>query len=144
MFKNYFKTAVRNLWKNKVFSFINILGLALGLACSMLIMLWVNDEYGVDAFHKNEKQLYSILERQYYDGKIDAVYSTPGLMADELKKNLPEVQYATGYAKTNTNTFEANDKIIKEAGNYAGPDFFKMFSYKMLQGNAQTVLNMPN
>ncbi len=144
MFKNYLKTGFRSLRKNKIFSLINILGLALGLACSMLIMLWVNDEYSVDAFYKNDKQLYAIFERQYYDGKIDALYSTPGLMAGELKRVLPEVEFATGYAKTNTNTFEAKDKIIKEAGNYAGVDFFKMFSYKMLEGNAQTALNAPN
>ena len=62
MFKNYLKTAFRNLWKNKVFSLINIMGLALGLACSLLIMLWVNDEYNVDAFHKNGSRLYSVFE----------------------------------------------------------------------------------
>jgi putative ABC transport system permease protein len=143
MFSNYIKTAFRNLKKKKVFSTINILGLALGLACSMLIMLWVNDEYRMDRFHKNNDRLYSIVEKQYYDGKIDAVYATPGLMADELKRVLPEIQYATGYAKTNANTFEAENKIIKEAGNYAGADFFRMFSYPLLQGSAETALNTP-
>ncbi len=63
MFKNYLKIAFRNLWKNKAFSLINIMGLALGLTCSLLIMLWVNDEYNVDAFHKNDSQLYSVFER---------------------------------------------------------------------------------
>jgi len=76
MFKNYFKTALRNLWKNKAFSVINILGLALGLACSLLIMLWVNDEYNVDAFHKNGSQLYSVYERQNHDGIIKAFHGT--------------------------------------------------------------------
>src|SRR5213592_3890912 len=98
MFKNYFKTAFRNLWRNKAFSLINIMGLALGLACSLLIMLWVNDEYNVDAFHKNGSQLYSVFERQYRDGQIDAGYYTPGIMADEMKRVFPEVQYATNYA----------------------------------------------
>ena len=64
MFRNYFKAAIRNLWKNKTFSFINITGLALGLACSLIIMLWVNDEYQVDGFHKNGDRLYSIYEKQ--------------------------------------------------------------------------------
>lgn len=141
MIRNYLKTGIRNLWKNKVFSGINVLGLALGIACSMLIMLWVNDEYSVDAFHKNKKQLYAVFERQYYDGKIEATYSTPGIMADELKKVLPGVQYASGYAKTTSNTFQANEKIIKESGNYAGADFFNMFSYKLLEGSAQSALN---
>ncbi len=120
MFKNYFKTALRNLWKNKAFSFINVMGLALGLACSLLIMLWVNDEYKVDSFHKNGSQLYSIYEKQYRDGSIDAFFGSPGVLADEMKRVLPEVQYATNYAWDELSTFEANNKIIKENGNHAG------------------------
>src|SRR5215204_2584537 len=100
MFRNYLKTAIRNLWKSKVFSFINIIGLALGLTCSLLIMLWVSDESKVDAFHKNGSRLLS--------------------------------------------TFEANNKILKQEGNYAGQDFFKMFSYPLLQGNAATALLAPS
>ena len=133
---------MRNLRKNKTYSLLNILGLALGIACSLLIFLWVQNELKIDAFHKNNNQLYTIFEKQFYDGKTEATYSTPGVMADELKRVLPGVQYASGYAKTNTNTFEANGKIIKEAGNYAGADFFKMFSYQLLQGDAQTALNI--
>ena len=98
MFKNYLKAAFRNLWKNKVFSVINIMGLALGLECSLLIMLWVNNEYNVDAFHKNGKQLYSIYEKQYRNNDISAFYGGPGMMADEMKRVLPEVQYVTNYS----------------------------------------------
>src|SRR6476620_9823220 len=95
MFKNYFKTAVRNLWRNKAFSAINIMGLALGLACSLVIMLWVNDEYNVDAFHKNGAHLYSVYEKQFRDDDVSAFHGTPGVLADEMKRVLPEVQYAT-------------------------------------------------
>jgi ABC-type antimicrobial peptide transport system permease subunit len=143
MFKNYFKIAFRNLWKNKAFSFINVMGLAFGLACSLLIMLWVNDEYKVDAFHKNGSQIYSVFERQYRDGRVDAFHGTPGILADEMKKVLPEIQYATNYAWNELSTFEANNKIIKEEGNYAGQDFFKIFSYPVLEGNAATALITP-
>lgn len=143
MFKNYLKTAIRNIWKNKVFSFINIMGLALGLACSLIIMLWVNDEYGVDRFHKNGRQLYSVYEKQYRDGGVFAFFGGPGVMADEMKKVLPEVQYATNYAWTDLSTFEANNKIMKKEGNHAGQDFFKMFSYKLLEGNAINALQNP-
>lgn len=143
MIKNYFKITWRNLFRNKAFSLINIMGLALGLACSLLIMLWVNDEYEVDAFHKNKIQLYSVFERRYNDGKINAGYATQGLMADEMKRVFPEVQYATGNAWSQQSTFEANNKIIKEEGNFAGQDFFKMFSYSLLQGNAITALQTP-
>ena len=63
--------------KNKLFSSINILGLALGIACSLLIILWVQDEKRIDAFHTNSKYLYSIYERQYYDGKISTNHQSP-------------------------------------------------------------------
>ena len=143
MFKNYLKIAFRNISKNKTFSFINIMGLALGLTCSLLIMLWVKDEYSVDAFHKNGSQLYSVIERQYRDGQIDAFYGGPGILADEMKTVLPEVQYATNYAWNELSTFEANNKIIKENGNHAGADFFKMFTYPLIQGDAATALQTP-
>jgi putative ABC transport system permease protein len=144
MFKNYLKTAFRNLWKNKSFSLINIMGLALGLACSLLIMLWVNDEYNVDAFHKNGSRLYSVIERQYRDGQVNAFHGGPGIMADEMKRVLPEVQYATNYAWNELSTFEANNKIIKQHGNNGGQDFFKMFSFPLLEGNAITALQTPS
>ncbi len=143
MFKNYLKTAFRNLWKSKVFSAINVMGLALGLACSLLIILWVNDEYNMDAFHKNGSRLFSVFERQYRDGQVDAFHGSPGVLADELKRVMPEVQYATNYAWNELSTFEANGKIIKEDGNHSGPDFFKMFTYPLLEGNANAVLQSP-
>ena len=98
MFKNYLKTAWRNLWRNKFFSVIKLSGLALGIACSLVIMLWVNDEQSIDAFHKNGPQLYSFFERRYNDGQISGGYATQGLMADELKRVFPEIEYATGNA----------------------------------------------
>lgn len=144
MFKNYLKTALRNLWKSKVFSFINIMGLALGLSCSLLIMLWVNDEYNVDAFHKNGSQLYSVYEKQYRDDGVSAFFGSPGVMADEMKRVLPEVEYATNSSWDQLSAFEANNKIIKENGKYAGVDFFKMFSYPLLEGSAITALQNPD
>ena len=147
MIKNYFKIAWRNLVRNKAFSAINILGLALGMACSLLIMLWVQDERSVDGFHANGKQLYQVYERNYYDGKVDAGYPTQGLLAEELKRVIPEVQYASGFeyaAAPGTKIhFEAGEKINKMGGMFAGADFFSMFSYPLLQGNAATALNVP-
>jgi putative ABC transport system permease protein len=146
MFKNYLKTAWRNLVRNKGFSAINIFGLALGLACSLVIILWVNDEKGIDAFHKNNKYLYQVYERNYFDGKIEASYSTQGLLAEELKRVVPEIEYSTGfeYASPGGNsTFEAGTKVTKLNGMFAGEDVFKMFSYPLLQGSATAALNEP-
>jgi len=148
MVKNYFKTAWRNLLRNKAFSTINISGLALGLTCSLLIILWVQDERSIDGFHKNGKQLYQVYERNFFDGKISADYPTQGLLAGELKRVIPEIQYASGYeyasAPGTLSTFEANNKVNKMAGLYAGEDFFSMFSYPLLQGTPANALNTPN
>ncbi|MEO6731411.1 MAG: ABC transporter permease [Ferruginibacter sp.] len=145
MLQNYFKTAWRNIIRNKAFSGINILGLALGMACSLLILLWVQDERSVDNFHANGKQLFHVYERNYFDGKIEASYLTQGQLAAELKRTIPEVEYATSLEQKAPypNTFEAEGKIIKMDGTYAGPDFFKMFSYPLLQGKIETALNIP-
>lgn len=147
MIRNYFKTAWRNLLRNKGFSVINISGLALGLTCSLLIILWIRDERSVDGFHKNGRQLYQVYERNYYDGKIDAGYPTQGLLAEELKKVIPEIQFATGFeyasAPGTLSTFEANNKVNKMGGLYAGADFFSMFSYPLVQGTPQAALNSP-
>ncbi len=147
MLKNYFKIAWRNLIRNKAFSAINISGLALGMACSLLIMLWVQDERGVDGFHANGQQLYHVYERTRHDGKTDAGYSTQGLLAEELKRVIPEIEYASGLenaAPSGTrNNFEAAGKINKMMGAYAGTDFFTMFTYPLLQGKATTALVSP-
>ncbi len=148
MFKNYFKTAWRNITRNKVFSVINIIGLAGGLACSLLIFLWIQDERSVDAFHKNGDRLFQVYERNFFDGKAEASYTTQGLLAEELKRVIPEIQYASAFeyasAPGTQNTFEVGDKINKMSGMFAGEDFFKMFSFSLLQGKATTAISDPS
>ncbi|HVV54349.1 MAG TPA: ABC transporter permease, partial [Mucilaginibacter sp.] len=144
MIKNYIKVALRNMFRNKFFSLINILGLALGMACSILIILWVQNELSIDNYHKNGPNLYAVIERQYYDNKVTGQYNVPGVLANEMKKVLPQVKYATGFDDGEQNTFQVADKILKLDGGAADSDFFKMFSYKLLEGNAQTALNTPS
>ncbi|GAA0523525.1 ABC transporter permease [Chitinophaga japonensis] len=143
MIKNYCKIAWRNLVRNKAFSVINISGLALGLACSLLIMLWVQDERRVDGFHANGKLLYQVYERSYYDGQVDAAYYTQGLLARELKSAVPEVQYASALERNWPATLSVGDKVSKIAGASADADFFKMFSYPILAGAPATALHAP-
>lgn len=147
MFSNYFKIAIRNLLRNKSFSIINILGLTIGLACSLLILLWVQDERSVDNFHENGDRLFLVYERQYIDGKIEAGYYTPGILANEMKRVVPEIEYATNFSWLADNpdriTFEAENKIMKFDGCYSDSDFLKMVSYPLLKGNAVTALNSP-
>src|SRR5580692_2586400 len=145
MIKNYLKIAWRNLWRNKFFSAINISGLALGMACSILILLWVQNELSIDSFHANGSRLYQVYERQYYDNKVDGVYFTPGVLANEMKRVIPEIAYATNFAFNDNdyNTFRVGNQILKIEGSAADSDFFKMFSYRLLEGNPKTALNTP-
>jgi putative ABC transport system permease protein len=145
MLRNYFIIAWRNLWRNKVFSFINIFGLALGMAFSLLIYLWIYDETQMDKFHARDAQLYRVWETQYYDdGKIFSVDATPGLLADALKKEIPEVAKAAMMTWETEELFRVGDKANKEKGRYAGEDFVEMFSYQVLKGNPKTMLDAPN
>jgi putative ABC transport system permease protein len=141
MLKNYWTIAWRNVTKNKAFTFINITGLALGMACSLLILLWVKDERGVDSWHTGKDRLYTIVQRAYAGDKMGIGYYTPGLLGEEMKKRLPDIQYAANYTHwDNQGTFQAGDKILKEKGEYAGEDFFKLFSFPLLEGSRVTAL----
>src|SRR5271156_4272673 len=95
MIKNYLKVAWRSLIKNKSHSFINIAGLSVGLACSLLILLWVQNEYSVDAFYKNNTRLFKVYKTDFTNHVPSGTYDTPGILADELKKTIPDVEYAT-------------------------------------------------
>ena len=145
MFRNYLKIAWRNITRNKAFSFINIGGLGLGIACSLLIFLWVQDERNVDAFHVNSANLYSVYERVFSEGKVDAGRATPALLATELKRNIPEINSASGYWEDEEETlFSVGDKNFSNMGTYADSDFFKMFSYPLLQGTVANALAAPD
>jgi len=143
MIKNYLKVAFRNLVRNKAHTFINMAGLSVGLACSLLILLWVQNELDMDAFHKNANTLYQVYERQYYDHKVNTQYYTPGVLAAEMKRVIPEVKYAVNAVFYDEHTFKAGDKVLKLKGGSADADFFKMFSFALLPGNIQAALNNP-
>ncbi|AXY78873.1 ABC transporter permease [Paraflavitalea soli] len=143
MIRNYFRTAWRNLVRHKAFSMINLLGLSLGITCSLLIMLWIQDERSVDRFHANGQQLYHVWERSFFEGKVEAGYITQGPLAAELKKLVPEVQQAASLEVNTLHTFQVDSKVAKMEGSYAGEDFFSMFSYPLLEGTPQAALKAP-
>lgn len=147
MLKNHFLIAWRSLFRTPTFSLINILGLALGLACSLLILLWVQDERKVDSFHPANPQLYQVYERNFFNGSTEAGYATQGLLAQEVKRVIPEVQYASGLeyaaAPGTQNTFRAGNKAARMTGLFAGPDFLKMFHFPLRQGKVETALDQP-
>ena len=147
MIRNYVKIAWRSLSHNRKISAINIFGLGLGITCSLLILLWVWDEKQMDAFHANGPRLYQVYERTYFNGKASAGYATQGLLATELKRVIPDIQYAGGMdfvSQPGTKTtVEANNKITKMSGLFAGVDLFSMFSFPLLQGETATALDAP-
>ena len=92
MFRNYIKTAFRNLWKNKTYGFLNVFGLAVGIACAALIFLWVEDEWNYDNSHVKKDQLYQVLENQPFEGKTYTFGATPGLLAGAMKEEIPGIK----------------------------------------------------
>lgn len=151
MINHYTRVAFRNLLRSKSFSAINISGLALGIACSLLIYLWVKDELNVDNFHANSEVLYRVYVTQGFNGKLNTSYNSPAALPAELKKVIPEIEHATGFVKYFRlslqddiyETFQVGDKIHKMKGGRAEEDFFKMFSYPLLCGTTETALNSP-
>src|ERR1700730_4320043 len=144
MIKNYFKIALRHLVKNKGYAFINMIGLALGMACAILILLWVNDETSYNKFHQHYSELYQVLETQSYDGKKFTFSAMPGGFGPAVKQELPEIKYA---ARTDWGTralFTVGEKSIYEIGLYTDPDFLKMFSFPLLKGEIEKQLKDPN
>ncbi|HEY4111632.1 ABC transporter permease [Puia sp.] len=144
MFWNQIKLAWRNLSKNRFFTGLNILGLGLGMACSLLILLWVMDERSMDALNTNRDRLYVAYSRGYGDGKITGDYELPALLGEELKRVLPDVEYAATVDRDYNNTFRAAGKSLKANGGFAGRDFFHLFSFPLEEGNADNALNTPN
>ncbi|HEU5167363.1 MAG TPA: ABC transporter permease [Chitinophagaceae bacterium] len=140
MFKNYFKTAFRNLERNKVYSFINIFGLSIGLACAMLIMLYVKDEISFDRFHKNVTHIYRIAKKtkQNYNG------STGFLQGPRFTQNVPgirsfvRVQGGAEDIKNGTEVQEQNGVL------HVDSNFFSVFNFPLLSGNPQTCLTEPH
>ncbi len=140
MFKNFLKIAYRNLLRNKGFSAINIAGLTVGMASALLILLWIQNEVSYDKFHKNKDYLYEAWNRGTFNNKLQCWHSTPKILGPTLKQEYPEI---ADVARTNNQWFVTTVglKQISCSGLFADPSFLKMFSFPVLQGNAETALN---
>ncbi len=144
MLLNYFKVTFRNIMRHKGYAFINVVGLALGLACCLLIMLLVMDELSYDKFHENADYLYRVEQDQNYSGRIYHVNVTPYPMAEGLKTEIPEVKDATPFPYAGTLLLRYGEKAFFEGGTFAvTPAFLRMFSFPLLRGDAETVLSEP-
>ena len=139
MIKNYFKTAFRNLWRNKIYGSLNVFGLAIGIACAGLIFLWVEDEFSYNHNHFKKDQLYQIYEHQPFEGKTYTFPATPGLLAEAMKKEFPGIKNSCRLSWNNYTLFNLGEKSIYERGNYADSSIFSMFTIPFVQGKKETV-----
>ncbi|WP_454879877.1 ABC transporter permease [Sphingobacterium detergens] len=145
MLKSYLKIAFRNLQKNKGFTAINIVGLAIGMAAAILIMLWVKSEFTYDRFYSKTDQIYAVGIKDVWGGEVVKHFYTPKPMAAALKTDFPEinnvarVNKGTGFLLT-----RGEIKLSKEQGVFVDSTFLKIFDYKVLAGNPVEALKKPN
>jgi putative ABC transport system permease protein len=144
MIRNYFKIAFRNLFRDKIFSSINILGLAIGMASAIIILLWVQNEISFDRFHTNDKRLYEVWENDIRDNELSSGVPTPQLMGPALKKDYPEIEAVCRIGWNQLVLFNYKDKSIKANGTWADNSFLTMFSFPLLKGDPKTALNDPH
>eukprot|EP01029_Cantina_marsupialis_P028677 TRINITY_DN777868_c0_g1_i1.p1 TRINITY_DN777868_c0_g1~~TRINITY_DN777868_c0_g1_i1.p1 ORF type:complete len:783 (-),score=61.32 TRINITY_DN777868_c0_g1_i1:2205-4553(-) len=135
MLKILLNTVIRRLYKQKAYSLINIFGLATGVTCTLLILIWVEYELGFDRFHDDVEQVYSVYENQNYaDGDIFSVYSTPSPLAASLKQKYSEVEYASRMISTwGKLVISSNNKSwVEDRGKIVDEDFFEIFSFEII------------
>jgi len=142
MLRNYIKVAIRNLLRQKGFSFINIFGLALGISCTALIGMWVNDELSYDRFHNDFDHMYRVTATLPEMKVHAAVTSSPLALA--FRTEIPEVEDAVRISESNRDLVQVGDVKFEEKGiMYADSNFFKMFSFPFIKGDKETALLNP-
>jgi hypothetical protein len=145
MIRNYFTVARRALRKHRAYSVLNIAGLAVGLATTMLILLWVKDELSVDRFHANHDRIYRVvLNLRTSADNITTYESVTSTIINTAKNEVPGVAAATRFSFGQSALFSYGGKTISEYGHQADPDFLQMFSFPLVKGDAATALTAPN
>ena len=147
MLKNYLKTALRNILKHKMQSFINILGLALGMACFLLIFLFVRFKLSFDDFHEKRDEIYRVNQEWVYQGEKRSSAWTPYEIGRALQEEFPEVAAATRlYRLFNVNIIvkHRSNTFFESKHTLTDPSFFKIFSFPVIHGNSETFFNHPH
>jgi putative ABC transport system permease protein len=142
MINNFFKIAFRNIKRNYAQSILNISGMAIGMACAILMLLWVQNELSYDRNYKNADCLYRVFQTANYEGRSQSSAATPYPLAAELKEEFPEIIKSTRYQNART-TFSKGDKVIDGNLAFADKDFFEMFDIKFVSGDKVSVLDDP-
>jgi len=140
MLKQNIKIFFRNIKRQKSSFLINIIGLSTGLACVLLIALWVSDELSVDKFHKNDSRLHQVVEFAKTDGTIRLNPISSGLLGETLANKFPEIEQETSVRAIPESPLKFDDEHVKANGLYASKDFFKVFSFSLISGSTDDVL----
>lgn len=140
MFQNYFKIAWRNLRRNKGFSFINILGLTIGITCTILILLWVQDELNYDKTQANYNDIYKIIANRDFNNMVFTDHNMVLPLAQSIKNEIPQVKHATVTTQGQSHIIKYGDVRLKQHSYTVSEDFFKMFSFKFIKGSAATAI----
>ena len=119
MIKSYFKTAWRNMTRNRLTAFINVVGLAIGLSCSLLIWLWVSDELSYNRFIPGVENIYEVHVNAPFNGDTVTMTGSPGPLGEAIQNNLPQIEQATKMTYSRDVLFTVGNKALKEKGTYA-------------------------
>ena len=143
MFRNYLKIAWRNLIQNKVYSLLNILGLAAGMAVALLIGLWVSYQFSYDQFLPNHNHIYRVGKQYIDNGSKQVVMATPQPLADALHNDVPGIKYVARTDWMKPHGLSVGDKKLYMPGGMVEKDFLKIFQYSFIKGNANNALDDP-
>ncbi|MEJ2505110.1 MAG: ABC transporter permease, partial [Ignavibacteriaceae bacterium] len=144
MLKHFYLIIYRSFKRFKGTFLINLIGLSTGLSCAILIYLWVNDELNFDKFNTKDDQLYQVMANHHNTDRIVTQEATPDLLANALAEELPDVESATSVFSmqlVSQPVLSLKNKNIKAVGQFASKDFFKVFSYTLIQGDRNQVLS---
>lgn len=144
MIQTFLKTFLRNLLRHKVYSFINVAGLTVGLSTSIFILLWIADELSFDRFHANADRIYSVLVNNTYpDGRVETYPATTAKLKDAIETDVPEVELAAQYSYETELLMRNGNDTYNRTGIYADPALFSILSFPIAMGNnAQPLPNI--
>jgi ABC-type antimicrobial peptide transport system permease subunit len=144
MLRNYFKIAWRNLFRHKAFAGTNLLGLTIGMTCSILIFLWVHDELSYDRFHRNHDNIYQIIANRDFKNRVFTDQNMVFPMARSLGSGFSNIRYAVEITYPQGHTLQVGDNRLKMSGYTVSEHFFDMFTWRFLRVNAATAITNPS
>jgi len=143
MFRNYLKVALRNVMRNRGFTFLNVSGLAIGMACCLLIVLWVQDDLTFDNFHENNDDIYAVVNQAKFGSRYITDQGVPPALAPALQKEYASIALATRVNNGNAAQIRVKDNAFQQRFLAVDPQFLQIFSFGLKAGDSTTALNDP-